>query len=108
MVPSGDGRGRDRSCATSPSSDAEARAARLAAEQAALRRVATLVAGDAPPEQVFQTVTEEVCRLLGLRTAVLRALRGATSGTIVGKFGDADRRASSSATSIELEAGWRR
>jgi hypothetical protein len=38
--------------------DAEVR--RLAEEQAALRRVATLVAGNAPPQQVFQTVTEEV------------------------------------------------
>src|SRR5215211_2721073 len=38
----------------------------LAAEQAALRRVATLVAGEAPPSRVFEQVTEEVGRLLGL------------------------------------------
>jgi K+-sensing histidine kinase KdpD len=39
----------------------EARLAeRLAKEQAALRRVATLVAGGAPPEEVFAAVTEEV------------------------------------------------
>src|SRR5262249_44183314 len=50
---------------------AEAQVRRLVEEQAALRRVATFVAGDAPPEQVFQLVTEEVCRLLGLRTGVL-------------------------------------
>jgi GAF domain-containing protein len=36
----------------------------LAEEQAALRRVATLVAGAAPPEEVFAAVTEEVGRLL--------------------------------------------
>ena len=39
--------------------------ARLAEEQAALRRVATLVARGAPPEEVFAAVTEEVGRLLG-------------------------------------------
>ena len=33
-------------------------------EQAALRRVATLVAGAAPPEEVFAAVTEEVRRVL--------------------------------------------
>jgi hypothetical protein len=38
---------------------------RLAEEQAALRRVATLVAGGAPPAEVFATVVEEVGRLLG-------------------------------------------
>jgi signal transduction histidine kinase len=43
---------------------------RLAEEQAALRRVATLVAGQATPEEIFATVAEEVARLL-------RADRGA-------------------------------
>ena len=38
---------------------------RFAEEQAALRRVATLVAGGAPPEEVFAAVAEEVGRLLG-------------------------------------------
>jgi signal transduction histidine kinase len=37
---------------------------RLAEEQAALRRVATLVAGGAPAEEVFAAVTEEVGRQL--------------------------------------------
>jgi signal transduction histidine kinase len=36
----------------------------FAEEQAALRRVATLVAGAAPPQQVFAAVTEETGRLL--------------------------------------------
>lgn len=47
--------------------NAESRAAlaRLAEEQAALRRVATLVAHGAPPEELFAAVTEEVGRLLG-------------------------------------------
>ena len=67
---------------------AEAGQRRLAAEQAALRRVATLVAGNAPPERVFQAVTEEVCVLLGLRTAVLHRFGDHGTTTIVGKFGD--------------------
>ncbi|MEN3312516.1 MAG: hypothetical protein V7645_1845, partial [Actinomycetota bacterium] len=51
--------------------NAESRAdlARLAEEQTALRRVATFVAGGAPPEEVFATVTEEVGRLLGMHLA---------------------------------------
>ena len=67
---------------------AEAEQQRLAEEQAALRRVATLVAGGAAPEQVFQTVTEEVCGLLGLHTAVLHRFENALTSTIVGKFGE--------------------
>jgi signal transduction histidine kinase len=38
---------------------------RLAEEQAALRRVATLVARGVPPDEVFAAVVEEVGRLLG-------------------------------------------
>ncbi len=38
--------------------------ARLAEEQAALRRIATLVARGVPPEEVFAAVTDEVVRLL--------------------------------------------
>jgi signal transduction histidine kinase len=53
--------------------NAESRAslARLAEEQAALRRVATLVAQAIPPEQVFATVAEEVGRLLAVDFAIL-------------------------------------
>jgi signal transduction histidine kinase len=51
--------------------NAESRAglARLAAEQAALRRVATLVARGVPPEEVFAAVTEEVVRCLPVQLA---------------------------------------
>jgi signal transduction histidine kinase len=53
--------------------NAESRAAlaRLAEEQAALRRVATLVARATPPEQVFAAVAEEVGRLLAVDFAIL-------------------------------------
>src|SRR4051794_38017520 len=47
--------------------------ARLADEDAALRRVATLVARDAPPPDVFAAVAREMGRLLGLyATSLLR------------------------------------
>jgi signal transduction histidine kinase len=51
--------------------NAESRAvlARLAEEQAALRRVATLVARGAPPEELFAAVTREAGRLLGAHLA---------------------------------------
>jgi signal transduction histidine kinase len=44
-------------------------ATRLAEEQAALRRVATLVASSPKPEQVFAVVAEEAGRLLGARSS---------------------------------------
>jgi signal transduction histidine kinase len=54
-------------------SNAESRAAlgRLADEQAALRRVATLVARGAPPEELFAAVTEEAGRLLPVGSAAM-------------------------------------
>jgi signal transduction histidine kinase len=53
--------------------NAESRAelARLAKEQAALRRVATLVARGTPPEEMFAAVTEEACRLLSVEYVAL-------------------------------------
>src|SRR3984957_14439380 len=49
----------------------QARLARLAEEQAALRRVATLVARATAPEEVFAAVAEEVGRLLAVDFAIL-------------------------------------
>ena len=48
-----------------------ARYRRIADEQAALRRVATLVARGAPPEEVFAAVTAEAGRLLGAHHAAM-------------------------------------
>jgi signal transduction histidine kinase len=45
--------------------EARAEAARLAREQAALRRVATLVAHEAPQAEVFTAIAEEIGQLLG-------------------------------------------
>ncbi len=64
--------------------DSRAALARLAEEQAALRRVATLVARAAPPEEVFAAVTEEAGRLLGARLRGNGPIRPEGTGTVVG------------------------
>ncbi|HKB29471.1 MAG TPA: GAF domain-containing sensor histidine kinase [Streptosporangiaceae bacterium] len=63
----------------------------LAEEQAALRRVATLVARGAAPEEVFAAVTEEVARLLSAEYAGLGRYESDRTMTIVagsGRRGD--------------------
>jgi PAS domain S-box-containing protein len=63
--------------------DSRRRAARLAQEQAALRRVATLVAKEASPAEVFARVAEEVANLLGeVECALLRDEGDGTASTV--------------------------
>ena len=59
---------------------------RIAEEQAALRRVAVLVAGGAPPEEVFGAVAEEVGRLLEVDFATLVRYDPQDAITIVGTW----------------------
>jgi PAS domain S-box-containing protein len=68
--------------------NAEARTqlARLADEQAALRRVATLVAHGAQPSEVFDAVTREVAEVMGASAASL-ARYDADLITVVAQFG---------------------
>jgi GAF domain-containing protein len=68
--------------------NAEARAevARLAHEQAALRRVATLVASDAPAAKVFEAVAAEVGELLGANLTVLGRYDGDGMATAIGSW----------------------
>jgi signal transduction histidine kinase len=63
----------------------------LADEQAALRRVATLVASEAGPARVFDQVTEEVGRLLRLPGANVMQYDGARSVTVVGAWSEDGR-----------------
>ena len=67
---------------------AEAAQRALADEQAALRRVATLVAGEPSPSRVFAAVTEEVGRLLGLPGANVMQLDGPGRATVVGAWSE--------------------
>jgi GAF domain-containing protein len=56
----------------------------VAAEQAALRRVATLVARAAPPEEVFAAVTSEVGQLLDAEVAATTRYNPDGTGTVAG------------------------
>jgi signal transduction histidine kinase len=58
-------------------------AARLGLEQAALRRVATLVARGAPPAEIFTTVADEVGPLLGADVTGITRFEGDGTVTIV-------------------------
>src|SRR5919108_2551497 len=58
----------------------------LANEQAALRRVATAVASEAPEERVFAVVTEEVGRLLGAHTANMVRFEPDGSAIVLGEW----------------------
>jgi signal transduction histidine kinase len=64
--------------------------ATLADEQAALRRVATLVARGAPPDTVFSAVAEEVGRLLGADRSVVGRYDRAGAATVVGTWSTSD------------------
>jgi GAF domain-containing protein len=74
--------------------NAESRAglARLAEEQAALRRVATLVARGVPPAEVFAAVTEGVARLLPVQFASLGRFESDGTGTVIATSGRIDDR----------------
>jgi PAS domain S-box-containing protein len=57
-----------------------------AEEQEALRRVATLVAGEAPPEHVFLSVAEEAARILGADSSAVFRFDDAQTATVVGRW----------------------
>jgi signal transduction histidine kinase len=64
----------------------------LAEEQAALRRVATLVAQGVPPEEVFAAVTEEVGRLLAVDLATMCRYEPDRTVTMLASWGRASER----------------
>jgi GAF domain-containing protein len=62
---------------------------RLAEEQAALRRVATLVARGAPPGDVFASVAQEIAQVLHLQNAaVCRYDDDGATMTVIAAWGD--------------------
>jgi signal transduction histidine kinase len=69
--------------------ESRARLAQLAEEQAALRRVATLVARGIPPEELFAAVVYEVEQLLPVDLASICRYEGDGSITFVGARGKA-------------------
>jgi PAS domain S-box-containing protein len=58
---------------------------RLAQEQRALRRVATLVASEATPEQVFAAVSQECARVLEVNGSAVFRFEGDDTATVVGR-----------------------
>jgi signal transduction histidine kinase len=71
--------------------NAEARTeiGRLAEEQAALRRVATLVAKGTQPDEVFAAVGEEIGRILDAEVACVLRYEADATGTVMATWGDA-------------------
>src|SRR5205085_8801321 len=69
---------------------ARAEVRRLAEEQAALRRVATLVAREASPAEVFSAVTEEVGRLVGADLAALVRLEPGDTVFVVAAWSEGE------------------
>ena len=72
--------------------DAEARSevARLAQEQAALRRVAMLVSREAPQAVAFNAIAEEIGQLLGTQEMRMLRYEGDRSAVVVGCSGSQD------------------
>ena len=75
----------------------------LADEQAALRRVATLVAGAPPPSRVFEQVTKEVAMLLDVPGASLMRYEGPGAATVVGGWSDDGRLRLPVSSTIDLD-----
>ena len=73
-------------------SNAEARAdaSRLAEEQAALRRVATLVAHESSPSEVSAAVAKEVAGLLGVENVRMARYEADATVTVVAEWGEPD------------------
>jgi signal transduction histidine kinase len=67
--------------------EASTEVTRLAAEQAALRRVATLVARESPSDQIFAAVAEEVGRLLNVDDTVLVRFEDEGAVTVLASWG---------------------
>jgi signal transduction histidine kinase len=70
--------------------DARAAVKRLADEQAALRRVATLVARESPAGDVLAAVAEEVGRLFGVSASTVFRYAGDDRALVVASSGDPD------------------
>lgn len=71
-------------CVQAETSEAEHR--RLAAEQGALRRVATAVAAGEGPQEVYRLISEEAARLMGASASGLLRMQSAREMVVVGSW----------------------
>ena len=78
---------------------------RLAQEQRALRRVATLVASEASPERVFTAVSEEAARVLEVNASAVFRYEGDDTATIVGRHSRAGMADDAFQLGMRLQAG---
>ena len=76
---------------------------RLADEQSALRRVATLVANGVPAPELFSAVTEELGRLIGADIAAFVRLEPGNTAIVVGAWSDQEGNDVPVGTVIPLE-----
>jgi signal transduction histidine kinase len=70
----------------------DAHLAEVEAEQAALRRIAALLARSVPPEEVFDAVVEEVRSLMGVDAAALVRYEADKTATLLAVSAEADAR----------------
>jgi PAS domain S-box-containing protein len=75
----------------------------LADEQAALRRVATIVASEEPQERLFAAVTEEVGRLLAAHTANMLRFEAGGVALVVGEWSTGSVRSVPLGTRVALD-----
>ena len=76
----------------------------LAAEQAALRRVAVVVAGEHDPQRVFAVATEEVARLLGAATSNMVRFEDDGTATVEGAWSAPGTQAVPTGTKLALDS----
>ena len=88
---------------TAERSASEAAQRQLAAEQAALRRIATLVAGDTKPDRVFEEVTAEAAQAIGASAASLARFDPGGTATFIGAWSQAGAFAFPVGSSLTLD-----
>jgi diguanylate cyclase (GGDEF)-like protein len=81
------------------------RAELLAAEQGALRRVATAVVEGEPPEQIYHQVAREAAALLGAGAAGIIRFDGQNEATVMGSWADHEGGRYPPGTVIEVKPG---
>ncbi|HET8750924.1 MAG TPA: MASE1 domain-containing protein [Gaiellaceae bacterium] len=90
---------------TAERSASEEEQRRLTAEQAALRRIATLVAGDTEPDRVFGEVTAEAAQTIGASAATLARFDSGNTATFIGAWSQEGALAFPVGSSIALDGG---
>jgi signal transduction histidine kinase len=85
--------------------DTVARLEALLQEQAALRRVATLVACDTEPGQLFDVVCQELGRLLGVDSTDMVRFEEDRTGTVVGTWSATDAPSFPVGSTVPIEGG---